>query len=414
MANGCSDKPVLLGFVDDYTASDKENFYTNKIGGSPDWPGEAEQPSNPPCGVCDQELVLAAQVFAPLSSSAQYHRTLYLFCCLRPCCWNKQKSWICLRSQIPVPQESPQSLDADNNGGPMSATDWLGDADDWGDDGGGGDDWGADLNGNGAMVSVPQTAKTSAKLPDITSININGSTTKKASDDRNGAKADAHRDKAVAEIEMDQEDANICVDLPEVHDAQNIPNLFAVANRDVRSGMKIVPFYMWVEEEQKAEEEAMDHEMRLLNEYKAREAIEAVQGDSRETKKKSQTAGDVYEKSVPSHGDEYFHKFLSVIGQNPGQILRYDRMAGQGPLLLRPLRDSDREACLRGCEYCGGKLTFELQLLPSLVSQMSVKGLEGAPVEFGTVLVFTCHNSCWSDSDPRPKREAVILQQEVM
>jgi len=294
----------------------------------------------------------------------------------------------------------------------MSATDWLGDADDWGDDDG--DDWGADLNCNGGdMVSVPQTAKTTAKLPDITSLNINGSTRKKASDDRNEAKADGHRDKAVAEIEMDQEDANICFDLPEVPDAQNIPNLFAVANRDVRSGMKIVPFYMWVEEEQEAEEEAMDHEMRLLNEYKAREAIETVQGDTRE-KKKSQTAADVYEKSVPSHGDEYFHKFLSVIGQNPGQILRYDRMAGQGPLLLRPLSDSDKEACLRGCEYCGGKLTFEFQLLPSLVSQMSVKGLEGAPVEFGTVLVFTCHNSCWSDSDPRPRRETVILQQEVM
>ena len=135
-----------------------------------------------------------------------------------------------------------------------------------------------------------------------------------------------------------------------------------------------------------------------------------MQGD---TKKKGQAgaAADVYEKSVPSHGDEYFHKFLSVIGQNPGQILRYDRMAGQGPLLLRPMSDSDQG--LR-CENCRGKLTFEFQLLPSLVSQMSVKGLEGAPVEFGTVLVFTCHNSCWNDSDPKPRSETVILQQEVM
>ena len=128
----------------------------------------------------------------------------------------------------------------------------------------------------------------------------------------------------------------------------------------------------------------------------------------------SQAAVDVYEKSIPSHGDEFFHKFVSVIGQNPGQVLRYDRSAGQGPLLLRPMSDSDKEECLRGCEYCGGKLSFEFQLLPSLVSQMSVKGLEGTPVEFGSVLVFTCHESCWNKSDPKPMRETVILQQEVM
>ena len=45
--------------------------------------------------------------------------------------------------------------------------------------------------------------------------------------------------------------------------------------------------------------------------------------------------GDQYERSVPSHGDEYFHLFSSVIAANPGQVLRYDRQSGQGPLLLR-------------------------------------------------------------------------------
>ena len=44
---------------------------------------------------------------------------------------------------------------------------------------------------------------------------------------------------------------------------------------------------------------------------------------------------DQYEKSVPSHGDEYFHKFVSVIGENPGQILRYGRQCQGEPLLLR-------------------------------------------------------------------------------
>ena len=267
MASGGLGKSVLLGFVDDYTSSDKENLYTNKVGGSPDWPGEGEQHPNPPCGICGQELVLVSQVFAPLSqgsTSPQHHRTLYLFCCLRPCCWNKQKSWVCLRSQVAVQQEAQQPQDVGKSE-QKSATDWLGDADDWGDDGGGGDDWGAgaDLNGNnGAMVTNPVITQTSAKLPNISNLNISGNSSKKASDDLSaGAKADVNGVKAVAEIEMDQEDANICVDLPDVPDSQNIPNLFAVTNRDVQSGMKIVPFYIWVEEEQEAQEAGMDHEM---------------------------------------------------------------------------------------------------------------------------------------------------------
>ena len=157
------------------------------------------------------------------------------------------------------------------------------------------------------------------------------------------------------------------------------------------------------------------------------------------------------------------------------QVLRYDRQSGQGPLLLRwvalssllgnvlklilnyrPMSETPESL---SCQHCAGKLTFEFQLLPSLgnlgqtwastiqnlfsiheknlfpslkfkttqlstlqslintivsVSQMSVKGLDGPPVEFGTVLVYTCHNSCWDDRDQTPRRETVILQQEAM
>ena len=41
--------------------------------------------------------------------------------------------------------------------------------------------------------------------------------------------------------------------------------------------MKIVPFYIWVEEEREATEEMTDKELELINQYKAKEAVEAVQ-----------------------------------------------------------------------------------------------------------------------------------------
>ena len=185
----------------------------------------------------------------------------------------------------------------------------------------------------------------------------------------------------------------------------NIPSLYSEGKRIINEDMKIVPFYIWVEEEKEATEEMTDKELELINQYKAKEAVEAVQNGG----KTAGGGGDQYERGVPCHGDEYFHKFVSVIRLNPGQILRYCR--DTSPLLIRPTSiDLDNLPC----KHCGARTVFEFQLLPSLVGQMSVKGLEGVPVEFGTVLVFTCSQSCWQPDNPQPRSETVILQMESM
>merc|ERR1711970_1094892 len=78
-----------------------------------------------------------------------------------------------------------------------------------------------------------------------------------------GASAYTTNTAATAEIEMEGEDSNIAIDSPEVAN-KNIPNLFALANRDVPStGLMIEPFYIWVQEETFTSE-VFDHEMSLL------------------------------------------------------------------------------------------------------------------------------------------------------
>ena len=77
----------------------------------------------------------------------------------------------------------------------------------------------------------------------------------------------------------------------QVADAHNIPSLFATTKRDVSSGTRITPFYIWVEEERAEEEEAGEHERRLLSEYRAREAIEAVQGGDKGARRSQVRAG---------------------------------------------------------------------------------------------------------------------------
>ena len=55
----------------------------------------------------------------------------------------------------------------------------------------------------------------------------------------------------------------------------------------VTPGLRILPFYIWVEEEADTGALAGEHELRLLTEYRAREAVEAVQGQQKHKTKGS-------------------------------------------------------------------------------------------------------------------------------
>nr|CAD7392718.1 unnamed protein product [Timema cristinae] len=51
-----------------------------------DWPENASVPT-PVCRLCGLALPLVCQLYAPLEQST-YHRTLYIFACINPNCWN--------------------------------------------------------------------------------------------------------------------------------------------------------------------------------------------------------------------------------------------------------------------------------------------------------------------------------------
>lgn len=58
-------------------------------------------------------------------------------------------------------------------------------------------------------------------------------------------------------------------------------------------------------------------------------------------------------------------------------------------------------------------MVFELQLTPQMIIHLRVSGVQGTPLEFGTVTVFTCLASCWSDKDT-VRQEAIVVQSEVI
>jgi pre-rRNA-processing protein TSR4 len=87
-------------------------------------------------------------------------------------------------------------------------------------------------------------------------------------------------------------------------------------------------------------------------------------------------------------------------------IFRY----GGDPLLLYPLQE---KASL--CAQCRGELKFELQILPTLIPKLRLSGNpdDATHLEFGSVFLYACRNSCWLPND-KVKEELLIVQMEKM
>jgi len=400
---GAGPGPLLLGFQDAPMLSEKAEFTVSKVGGAADWCAGAGQPG-PRCGGCGAELVLVCQVYAPLAGSP-HHRTLYLFACLLPPCWGQPAAWVALRQQSLAVAGTGES----ERPAPAPPSDWgVAGAEDWGEEeeDDNGNSWLGAGAGGGTGLSVKGVLDGGLGLQ-LSNLNIRNSRENQNDRNSNQGAGGGGGVVATAEVEMDgtgeADDSALLIESPNLP-SSNIPELFSAKNcSDLGPGpgARLEPFYLAVGEEEEAG--TGEHEAALLAEYQTREGEVVVQTGN------GAGAGDSYEKALPSHGDLDFHQFSEVIGRAPGQLLRYCRAGEPLPLSRGPARPPPAAAC----PHCGAPLQFELQLLPSLVSLLRVRGRAGPALEFGTVMVFTCSRSCWGEGDT-PRQETLILQAETM
>ncbi|XP_066961607.1 programmed cell death protein 2-like [Macrobrachium rosenbergii] len=423
---------VLLGYVDEQITSRHQqaiNYCVSKIGGTPDWCVSGSE--IPICKRCGRKQSLVIQIYAPLEGGL-YHRTLYLFACVTQECWNRPHSWTCVRSQIidhsavrtsSPPNKSPSLVSS--RGGET----WFEDEDDWG---------GNDNDGNGnadnfnlassSQLYLDNMAKKGNDRSNLNNMNSNTSSTitdvaQSLESKLNIIEDDANANEAVcgavgivgcgvegveasAVIEGPEGDM-IAVDTPE-QPTTDIPALFQEAAQiDANADVTFIPYFVVSDVEPPEDISFSEHERELLLRY-----THATGHDFRE---EEGAVGDgkgdgVYEKDVAYHGDVLLHKFKKRLSRSPQQILRYCREEGVPPLWLRPpgLNESPAK-----CQYCGGPVVFEMQITPQLVLHLRVPGVQGSPVEFGTVAVFTCTASCWGEKDTS-RQEAVVVQGEVI
>ncbi len=276
-------------------------------------------------------------------------------------------------------------------------------------------------------MSEPSSSCSSAATPDLGAAAMRGA----GSDGNANASAQVGGARLLgdtgvtAEIEDEQDDV-VAVETPPPPEMANsaIPRLFgqAPAAAEGQSGRpggisRFKAFYLAVDEERFAAATGLtEHEKQLLRDYQEKEHLTG--GESNSEPKQGSKGGDAdrYEKVLPKHGDVLFHKFVSVVQQNPGQVLRYTRDPRRRPLFLSKPATGSKPGCIpTRCVHCHGSVHCELQVLPSLLpflhpdvaSEYSVD----ATLEFGTVLVYSCTQSCWQEGDSF-KPEAVLVQEE--
>uniref|UniRef100_A0A182XVS9 Programmed cell death protein 2 C-terminal domain-containing protein n=1 Tax=Anopheles stephensi TaxID=30069 RepID=A0A182XVS9_ANOST len=448
---------VLLGFEDEPIAERDRpylSYTTNKIGGHADWPAGAMDVQ--PCIFCGQQRPLIVQIYAPLDDS-QFHRTLYVFACLNAPCSTQSQAWTCLRIQS-LEKSSPgaDGLTEIRSGKGVtkdSTISWCSGADDWDEDV---QEEGMEEAREDFSTSTFMRVDTSSVAAEQLLNEENGNVIqyeKVSDEDDESNSMEAEPIPGFENLRVDETNANARGDGRPSGGATGggelIDNLYTTRasaeiegleaevvvvdtpvspKRDLIALLKqpqVVPrnivdvtlrgLYISVDEERYVAPLASDHVRELLAEYQRQEDVKTspestVENVASGTKQQPKANHDqeLYEKSIPMHGDLMFHSFLSKLQENPGQLLRYSRNAL--PLLIAPIKEI---AIPPHCQYCKNEMICEIQLLPTMIEKLrfEVNG-ERVPIDFGNVLVWTCGKSCW-DTPDKMRLELVLVQNEA-
>ncbi|XP_039136827.1 programmed cell death protein 2 [Dioscorea cayenensis subsp. rotundata] len=108
--------------------------------------------------------------------------------------------------------------------------------------------------------------------------------------------------------------------------------------------------------------------------------------------KKDETFQSVLNKFEANADKKKWASFQERIARAPEQVLRYCRDLTAKPLwpllIGRPSKED-----IPKCNYCKGPLCYEFQIMPQLLYYFDVKN-EPDSLDWATIVVFTCLNSC--------------------
>jgi len=352
------DCPIDLGFLEECEPwLLQSRFFRSKFGGRPSWLDLENLPpmSEMKCsGGCDNPLTFLCQVYAPVDTKPDaFHRTIFIFLCKSPKCLQFKA----LRCQLSrdnrfYPSEAP-----------MESPDWKPEltADSFARLCRG---CGCGVDGPGGKCGGCKKVNYCHRLCQVTDWK------KRHKHECKLEEFDPKKEKGVTshlgfpefEIVMAGDDG------PEVSDEGS-------------------------DEDEDGEDEVESSEMENFRQLE------------REGKTGQLTQEDLAQFDVKE--DAELKKFRKAIRSAPDQVVRYAR--GK----RRPLWVSNENTPeeIPACQLCSGERVFEFQIMPQALNHMGLEeGIDSESLDWGTLAIYTCKESCQPTDSPAYKTEFVWRQ----
>ncbi|XP_067937036.1 programmed cell death protein 2-like [Watersipora subatra] len=369
---------TFLGFIDEPISSECQiDSKTSKIGGKAVVDGGEKIELQ--CEACRSSTCrLVCQIYCPVDQV--FHRTLYVFCCPSPVCHRSGVGWRILRTQTPIPSPTCNHHLKANH---FNAADKLGG---WGDESS--DNWGAVAADDWSDGKPDDWSD--GKPNDWRNGKPNDWSDEKPSDWCDGKTNDWGNPDGMMSVDvrpgksLKDKSESITTSMVDVEKLLQSVEGLIIDNREIAS---YDSYYISVaEEDQFTDEKSLTNlERQFMEEFE-----QQISGsDKRKSGRQKSAASETYEKTQVAHGNRIFYKFTKTLSKSPKQIIRYSY--GGSPLIMAPLDGQNVTRCSR----CGAARMFELQLMPALLQSLSV-GSQSASLDIGTVIVFSCSQSCWS------------------
>lgn len=361
MTEGRCGTPIYLGFANSLETGDLYRLRSiflplGKVGGKPSWLNPLCLPTTADlqCNVCQKVMAFLIQIYATKDDDPPhaFHRTIFVFICTDPECSKNNDASNMAVFRCCLPRNNPfYSYD-----GPMDP----------------------DLDGDVADPRLPEDAPNLCRIcgcyaskkcgkcgvawyccrehqaMDWTAVHRSGCGTDVSAVDSITNPQNRFLFKEFG-VEMDQED---------------LPEKFLDDSSDNENNDSDV-----------TDEESKDARRRIAD-FEAFVARNKIDNNEYKTE-------DIEAAAASQRNDVKFERFNRVLNLNPTQILRYHRSG-------YPLLATDRAPPLKSalpCERCGAPRSFELQLMPHLLSLMSVDRI-GKSIDWASVYIFTCSQTC--------------------
>jgi len=374
-----SECPLDLGFLEPCEPwMLQSRFFPSKFGGKPAWLDLKHLPpmSDLRCGEeCEEPLSFLCQVYAPVETNPQaFHRTIFIFVCKKPSC-QKFKALRCQMGR----ENSFYSFDA-----PVENPEWMPEiraetygcrvcrACGCGVDGPGGKCGGCKkvdyCHRLCQVADWKHRHKLECKKEDFDPL--------KTDDDKAGLQKGLLGGRLFPEYEI----VMAGDDSPEIPEDDD--------DNDDQEG------------DDNSEDEGSDVEASEMENFRQLE---------KEGKTGEMTAADLAQFDAKGLAqDKTLKRFQKAIKSAPDQVVRYNR--GKRPLWVSSENVPSPEQ-IPNCELCSGPRTFEFQIMPQALTYLKLdKGVGVDSLDWGTLAVYTCQESCCSQEEPAYKTEFIWRQ----